>query len=180
AQGATGATSAQGSTLYGPTGARGATGVTGAQGVSGNEGATGVTTAGVAGSAGFTGATGAQGNTGSQGDRGVAGVVGQWTSYRDFNFAYNDSRISKSDDMKVASIAAYMRDNPSLSLALDGTMDPHGSDPRDQALNDRRVDAVRSALIEAGVPSYRIKTGAYGDPLTRRDRRVEVLFATST
>jgi outer membrane protein OmpA-like peptidoglycan-associated protein len=179
AQGATGATGAQGSTTYGPSGATGATGGTGAQGVSGSEGAQGRTTAGVAGSTGFTGATGAQGNTGSQGDRGVAGIVGSWTSYRDYTFAYNDARVQDSDAAKSANIAAYMKANPSLQLGLDGTIDPRGADPKDQALSDRRVEAVRASLIDAGVPAYKIKVGAYGDSKTRRDRRVEVLFATA-
>jgi outer membrane protein OmpA-like peptidoglycan-associated protein len=179
ARGEVGATGAQGSTLYGPTGDAGRTGQTGAQGVSGNEGAQGRTTAGVAGSTGFTGATGAQGTTGAKGDRGVAGIVSQWTSYQDFNFAYDDARIQNADAAKSANIAAYMRANPSLQLGIDGTMDPRGSDQRDWALADRRVNAVRTSLIDAGVAPHRIKTGAFGDTTTRRDRRVEVLFATA-
>jgi outer membrane protein OmpA-like peptidoglycan-associated protein len=134
----------------------------------------------VAGSTGFTGATGAQGMTGSQGNTGVAGIVGQWTSYREYMFSYNDARVRDSDSGKTAGIAAYMLANPSLSLGLDGSMAPDGTDPKDESLRDRRVEAVRTALIEAGVPAYRIKSGAFGDPLTRRDRRVEVLFATAT
>ena len=59
-------------------------------------------------------------------------------------------------------------------------MNPTGNDPKDQDLSDRRVQAVRAALIDAGVPAYKIKAGAYGDPQTRRDRRVEVLFATAS
>ena len=46
-------------------------------------------------------------------------------------------------------------------------------------LSNRRVKAVRDALINAGVPAYKIKSGAFGDPQTRRDRRVEVLFNTA-
>jgi len=179
ATGATGATGAQGATTYGPTGAAGRTGGTGAQGVTGDEGSKGRTTAGVAGATGFTGSTGAQGDTGSKGDKGVAGIVGQWTSYRDYSFNYNDARVASADSVKTAGIAAYMRDNPSLSLGLDGSMDPNGADPKDQDLRDRRVEAVRSNLVEAGVPAHRIKVGSFGDPSTRRDRRVEVLFATS-
>jgi outer membrane protein OmpA-like peptidoglycan-associated protein len=106
-------------------------------------------------------------------------MVGQWTSYRDFTFGYNDARIQDSDSAKSAEIAAYMKANPSLQLGLDGSMDPRGSDPKDQTLSDRRVEAVRAALIEAGVPAYKIKIGAFGDSQTRRDRRVEVLFATA-
>lgn len=58
-------------------------------------------------------------------------------------------------------------------------MDPRGSDPRDQNLSDRRISAVRDALIQAGVPSYKIQTGAFGDTRLTRDRRVEVLIGTS-
>ena len=179
AQGATGATGAQGSTTYGPSGAQGATGSTGSTGSTGNEGSKGRTTAGIAGATGNTGSTGSAGSKGSQGDKGVAGIVGQWTSYREYNFAYNDARVASADSVKTAGIAAYMKDNPSLQLGLDGTMAPNGSDPKDQDLRDRRVEAVRSHLVDAGVPSSRIKVGSFGDPATRSDRRVEVLFSTA-
>lgn len=125
------------------------------------------------------GLRGPEGNTGAMGDRLVDGTVGQWTSYRDYAFKYNDARIDRAESAKSAGIAAYMQDNPSLQLGLDGSMDPQGSDPRDQTLRDRRVEAVRANLVAAGVPASRIKVGAYGDPSTRRDRRVEVLFATA-
>ena len=72
-----------------------------------------------------------------------------------------------------------MQQNPSLQIGLDGTMDPNGSDKKDQGLANRRVDAVRDALIQAGVPASRIKSGSFGDPTTRHDRRVEVLFSTA-
>jgi outer membrane protein OmpA-like peptidoglycan-associated protein len=72
-----------------------------------------------------------------------------------------------------------MNQNPSLQIGIDGSMDPRGSDPRDQNLSDRRVSAVRDALVQAGVPSYKILTGAFGDTQLTRDRRVEVLISTS-
>lgn len=109
----------------------------------------------------------------------MAGIVGTWTSYRDFNFAYNDDRIQNADSAKSGNIAAYLKANPSLQIGLDGSMDPRGSDPKDQDLSNRRVAAVRSALIDAGVPAYKIRTGPFGNAQTRRDRRVEVLFATA-
>jgi outer membrane protein OmpA-like peptidoglycan-associated protein len=106
------------------------------------------------------------------------GVVDRWTSFREFMFEYNGANIYASDQNKVADIAGYMNDNPSLQLAIDGTGDPRGSDPRDQNLSDRRVGAVRDALIQAGVPAYKIQTGAFGDTRLGRDRRVEVLVKT--
>jgi len=50
-----------------------------------------------------------------------------------------------------------MQQNPSLQVGIDGSMDPRGTDPRNQDLSNRRVGAVRDALIQAGVPAYRIQ-----------------------
>jgi outer membrane protein OmpA-like peptidoglycan-associated protein len=127
----------------------------------------------------MTGATGAQGSTGSKGGKGVAGIVGQWTAYRDFNFAYNDSQIQNADAGKSAVIAAYIKANPSLEIGIDGSMDPHGADPKDQSLCDRRVESVRASLVQAGVPANRIVIGDFADAQTHQDRHVEVLFATA-
>ena len=37
--------------------------------------------------------------------------------------------------------------------------------------------SVPFALLQAGVPSYKIQTGAFGNPELQRDRRVEVLVS---
>jgi outer membrane protein OmpA-like peptidoglycan-associated protein len=70
---------------------------------------------------------------------------------------------------KVSEIASYMNENPSLRIGIDGSMDPRGTDPRNQDLSDRRISAVRDALIEAGVPSSKIQSGVYGDAKLARD-----------
>jgi hypothetical protein len=43
--------------------------------------------------------------------------------------------------------------------------------------NAVRVDAVRVALIDAGIPAARIETGTFGDPQARRDNQVAVLMS---
>lgn len=94
----------------------------------------------------------------------------RWVSYRDFWFGHGSSRIDATDVSKVADVASYLKQNPSLRLAIDGARDN-----ADQS--QRRIDAVHEALVAAGVPADRIHTGAYGNSLLRRDRRVEVLFS---
>jgi outer membrane protein OmpA-like peptidoglycan-associated protein len=122
---------------------------------------------------------GTVGSIGAQEDQGGPRIVGSWTSYREYNFSYNDASVASADLDKTAGIASYMRDNPALQLGLDGSMDPNGTDPKNQELTDRRVEAVRTNLVDAGVPSSRINVGTFGDPASRRDRRVEVLFSTT-
>jgi peptidoglycan-associated lipoprotein len=90
---------------------------------------------------------------------------------------------------EVSEIAAYVKQNPSTKVGIDGHTDPRGTDKYNQALSERRVDAVREALVKAGVPADKILTGAFGEarPVCnqstedcwQRDRRVEVLMSTS-
>jgi peptidoglycan-associated lipoprotein len=102
-----------------------------------------------------------------------------WTLYRDLQFGYNRSDLQASELQKVTEIARYLQENPSLSVGLDGSMDPRGTDPRSQDLSDRRVSVIRDALIRAGVPATRIQAGSYGDAQLTRDRRVAVLVCTT-
>jgi outer membrane protein OmpA-like peptidoglycan-associated protein len=135
--------------------------------------------AGAVGPTGRSGPAGLQGPVGATGAQGVVGVVDRWTSYREFMFDYDRSDMQAADSSKVNEIAAYMNQNPSLQVGIDGSMDPRGTDPLNQDLSDRRVSAVRNALIQAGVPAYKIQAGAFGDARLTRDRRVEVLIRTA-
>jgi outer membrane protein OmpA-like peptidoglycan-associated protein len=153
--------------------------VAGSTGGSGDKGAQGSLAAGIAGEPGKSGPAGVQGPVGSTGAQGPVGVVDRWTSFREFVFASNGAEILAGDQSKVADVAGYMKLNPSLQVGIDGSMDPRSSDPRDQGLSDRRVSAVRNALIQAGVPAAKIQTGAFGDTRLTRDRRVEVLVKTA-
>src|SRR4051812_7454423 len=178
ARGESGYTGAQGPTLVGPAGPAGRTGQAGVQGNIGNTGAQGSTTVGVKGATGRAGDAGAQGVVGSTGAQGPAGIVDRWTSYRDIWFDYNNAELQAADQGKIADAADYLQKNPSLKIGIDGSMDPRGTDPRDQELANLRVRTIRSALIAAGVPASRIQTGAFGNPSLARDRRVEVLLHT--
>ena len=106
---------------------------------------------------------------------GPTGIVAQWTPYRVITFGYARADLSDADNSTVSDIAAYMTNNPSLQIGLDGYRDPN-----DVNLSDRRVGNVRDALIVAGVPSYKIQVGAFGDPQRRQDGRVDVLLSTGS
>jgi hypothetical protein len=92
----------------------------------------------------------------------------------------NAAAIEPSGMSTISEMAAYMARNPSMELGLDGSINPASAHPINQDLSDRRVSAVRDALIQAGVPAHRIETGAFADPQLRRNRRVDVLLKTRT
>jgi outer membrane protein OmpA-like peptidoglycan-associated protein len=145
---------------------------------------------GPAGPMGPAGPSGSQGPFGSMGPQAQAGTPKQWSSFKDFLFDTNKSDIRANETSKVTDIAAYMKHNPSVQVGIDGFADPRGTNPHNQALSERRVNAIRDALVKAGVPGDKIKTGAFGEQRLlcnestaacwQSDRRVEVLISTST
>jgi outer membrane protein OmpA-like peptidoglycan-associated protein len=178
AQGATGYAGVKGPTLVGPVGPIGNAGIVGAQGAGGAMGAQGYATAGSAGAMGPSGDVGEQGPAGPAGAQGAAGIVGRWAAYRDFTFYGDQANLQPSDVTMTNEIASYMANNPSLQIGIDGSTNPSGAAPTNQELNDRRVSAVKTALLNAGVPAYKIQIGPFGDPQLRRDGRVEALLST--
>jgi outer membrane protein OmpA-like peptidoglycan-associated protein len=153
---------------------------------------------GPAGPMGPAGPAGAQGPAGSVGPQAQANPVGpqaktsaakQWSSFKDFLFDTDKSDIRANETNKVTEIAAYMKQNPSVQVGIDGFADPRGTNPHNQALSERRVNAIRDALVKAGVAGDKIKTGAFGEQRLlcnertaacwQSDRRVEVLISSS-
>jgi len=152
------------------------------------------------GFAGATGAAGPMGPAGPMGAQGPAGTVGavssqpqasgaKWTSFRDFLFDFDKSAIRANETRHVSDIAAYMKQNPNAQVGIDGHTDPRGTDAYNQSLSERRVNAIREALVNAGVSDSRIKAGAFGESQPKcnesteacwqADRRVEVLIGSS-
>ena len=169
---------AQGSTTVGIAGAVGREGEPGLQGEVGAIGAEGGTRAGVAGAPGVAGEVGSQGAVGPIGEKGSSGLVSFWTLYREFQFDPERSDLGPAGAQNISEIALYLEQNPTLKVAIDGSMDPRGNDPRNQGLSDERVAAIRTALLKAGVPDSKIQQGAFGDTELTRDRRVVWLVRT--
>jgi len=105
----------------------------------------------------------------------LPGQVGYWASWKEFNFSSNNANMTDQDMQKVYEIADYVKANPSLIIGIDGT----AKKSRDQSLNDQRINAIRSALIDVGVSPTKITTGAMDNKDLRRDGRIAVLFTTA-
>jgi outer membrane protein OmpA-like peptidoglycan-associated protein len=100
-------------------------------------------------------------------------------------FEYLRAEIQSKCADKIAKLAAWMKENPTASIALDGHVDDTRANDYDASLSARRVQAVRAALVTAGVDPSRISDGAFGArrPLCADltasclalNRRVEVL-----
>jgi peptidoglycan-associated lipoprotein len=144
--------------------------------------------AGATGPAGPIGPMGAQGPAGPMGSQATAVEVKKWSSFSNILFDFDKSSVRADETSKVANIAAYLKQNPTARVGIDGHTDPRGTDPYNQSLSERRVGTISEALVAAGVATGRIQTGAYGENQLKchesteacwqSDRRVEVLIGT--
>jgi OmpA-OmpF porin, OOP family len=84
-------------------------------------------------------------------------------------------------------LAQFMRDYPERAVRIEGHTDAAGSDEANQALSERRAQAVREALVARGLDAARIATLGYGEarPIAGNDtpggrqqnRRVEIVVS---
>ena len=62
----------------------------------------------------------------------------------------------------AADFKKYLESNPEAHLILEGHTDPRGRTEYDQKLSERRVDCVKSFMVEQGVSQANIDTKAFG------------------
>jgi len=79
------------------------------------------------------------------GPAGPPGALASWESFKDILFDYDKSDIRASETGKIDEIVAYLRQNPTVNLRIDGFADPRGTSGYNLALSQRRVSAVRDA-----------------------------------
>lgn len=104
------------------------------------------------------------------------GVASIWHLYQEIWFGYNNARLEAAEMNKLSEIARYLKENPSIKLAVDNALDSRSTDSRDQELSTRRIQVVHDVLVKAGVPSSTIEVGAFGNSKLARDRRIAVLL----
>jgi outer membrane protein OmpA-like peptidoglycan-associated protein len=117
-----------------------------------------------------------------QTDRGTVVTLG------DVLFDTGAAKLRPAGQRSMAQLADFLRRNPDRHASIEGYTDSTGSTAANQALSDRRAQAVMSALMQQGVPSNQLTTQGFGEerPVAGNDtaggrqmnRRVEVVFAS--
>jgi outer membrane protein OmpA-like peptidoglycan-associated protein len=114
----------------------------------------------------------------------VRTVIPGWAPLRDIAFDTGRTDIQPVEMNKISEVAAYMRQNPTVRLGIDGYTDTRGTYTT-PTLGQLRMTAVRDALIQSGVPADRIEFGTFSADRAQCDeanalcRRVEVRARTS-
>lgn len=82
---------------------------------------------------------------------------------RNILFDNDSSVVAASYDAQLRAVVAIMARNPTMHIRLDGHTDFHASDEYNQKLSERRVNAVKAALIQRSADAARLNTNAYGE-----------------
>ncbi len=78
-------------------------------------------------------------------------------------FEYDKSAVKKSEQIKVAAVAEYLKSHPDALLTVEGHCDERGTEGYNLALGERRALAVREALLNLGVPAASVSTVSFGE-----------------
>lgn len=105
----------------------------------------------------------------------------------DVLFQTDRAELQGSAARSLDRLASFMREFPDRTLLIEGYTDSTGSAAYNQALSERRANAVRDALVSRGVDAHRIVAHGLGEtsPVASNDtasgralnRRVEVVIS---
>ncbi len=103
-------------------------------------------------------------------------------------FASGKAALTPSAAASLTTLAAYLQAGPSVGVKIEGHTDNQGNPAANLALSQRRADAVREALVAAGVPRARVQAAGRGqlqavaDNATSagraKNRRVEIVVSS--
>ncbi|MCE3046882.1 OmpA family protein [Helicobacter kayseriensis] len=78
-------------------------------------------------------------------------------------FAFDSFSISKEMFSKINQNAELLKENPNVTIVLEGNTDAYGSDEYNLALGNKRALAVKEALIVRGIKQDRIEVVSFGE-----------------
>jgi len=83
-------------------------------------------------------------------------------SVKDIYFDYDKYDVSAAQQGSITTTAQFLAAHPGIRFSVEGHCDERGSTEYNLALGDNRANAVKSALIQAGIPGDRVRTISYG------------------
>jgi len=81
---------------------------------------------------------------------------------KDIYFDYDKYDVRADQQGSLQGDAQFLQQHPNIHITIEGYADERGSTEYNLALGTNRADAVKNALIQAGIGGDRIKTISYG------------------
>ena len=83
-------------------------------------------------------------------------------SVKDIYFDYDKYDVSAAQQSSITTTAQYLAAHPGIRFSVEGHCDERGSTEYNLALGDNRANAVKGALVRAGISGDRVRTISYG------------------
>lgn len=81
---------------------------------------------------------------------------------KDVYFDYDKYDVRADQSSLIQQDAQFLNQHPNMNFTIEGHCDERGSTEYNLALGDNRANAVKNALVSAGVNAGRVKTISYG------------------
>lgn len=81
---------------------------------------------------------------------------------KDIFFDYDKYDVRPSDQASLQGDAEFLKSHPNMNITIEGHCDERGSTEYNLALGDNRANAVKTALVQLGIPASRLRTISYG------------------
>ncbi|MBD2701440.1 OmpA family protein [Spirosoma sp. BT702] len=91
------------------------------------------------------------------------GQVPKVFTFDNLTFETNSARITSAAQPNVDDLIQIMQAYPTLAIGIEGNTDSTGDDAINDPLSAERADAVKAALVNAGIEGPRISTRERGD-----------------
>ena len=113
-------------------------------------------------------------------------ATGDMLSQTTILFAFDSSELDSESQAVAEAHAAFLRDNASITVVLEGHADERGTREYNLALGERRAQSVADVFVALGVSAGNIENVSYGEenPVAdghdesawRLNRRVEIRY----
>ena len=78
-------------------------------------------------------------------------------------FDFDSPAVKTGEQSKAASVADYLKGNPSNVVRIEGNCDERGTEEDNRSLGERRALALRQELVRLGIEPVRVVTLSYGE-----------------
>jgi len=93
------------------------------------------------------------------------GLDGTLYGLEDIHFEFDKSSLNAEAQGILKSSAAWLKNNPSVIIEIEGHCDERGTIEYNLALGDRRARSAKDFLVNLGISSSRMTTISYGEEM---------------
>ena len=81
----------------------------------------------------------------------------------DIHFEFDKSNLTPTAQENLLRKAEWLRQNPDVTVTIEGHADERGTNEYNLALGDRRADSAKGFLVNLGISASRLTTISYGE-----------------